>query len=261
MGTLCSLPQHPCDPLLAGRLGNVLQKHQYEFMPMCSNPKPASCDCSTQSPEDRKEEHKGNWWQGRCRVLSTAQVDLGGRWGEDASMESVTWHYNSNMCLGRLVTIWTSTPSLQPVGFRINAHWAVHCQATCSALLFPLQPPSPFLHKWTEKPFPSLIQQCAPAVWQRTCSAANFAAAAASICTSSEQCHLTQPGCRLPSRQCLQPGDAAEPEVESTSLPAPGEGDIERAKHSTFNSHGLPAAPGELVTLVCKAQGSRREQK
>lgn len=76
------------------------------------------------------------------------------------------------------------------------------CPLDCalSSYMLPLQPPSPFLHKQTEKLFPSLTQQCAPAVWQRTCFAANFAVAA-SICTSSKQCHLTQPGCRLPSTQ------------------------------------------------------------
>lgn len=59
--------------------------------------------------------------------------------------------------------------------------------------------PASFISK-RETPFPSLIQQCAPAVWQKTCFAANFAAAA-SICTSSKHCHPTHPSCRLPSRQ------------------------------------------------------------
>lgn len=128
-GTLYSLPQHPSDPLFAGRLGNTLQKHHSEHMLekilMCSNPKPTSYACSAQSPEDRKEEHKEIWWQG-SRGFSTVQDDSDVRWEEDPSLESVTCHGNSNTCLGQLVTIWTSIPSLKQVGFRVNAHWTVH---------------------------------------------------------------------------------------------------------------------------------------
>lgn len=161
--------------------------------------------------------------------------------------------------------------SLQSVGFRVNAHWAVHCQATFSALLFPLQPPSPFLHEWTEKPFSPLTLQCASAALQRASSAASFPAAASlrgQLKAASPQPAWLQADQKTTplARGCwrVQAGEEGKEKGLGTTLPPPtlpGEGAVGRAKPSTFNSCRLPAAPGEPVSLVCKAQGRGREQK